>query len=42
MTNQLIYCDINEKIKNLFDYFSIKTMLNFRTQKKFRRRLKQN
>ena len=42
IVNQLIYCNIDEKIKNLFNYFSIRTMLNLWTQKKSRRRLRQN
>jgi hypothetical protein len=42
IANRLIYYNINKKIKNLFDYFAIKTILNLRTQKKLRRCFKQN
>ena len=34
-TNQLIYCNINKKIKSLSNYLLIKTILNFKTQTKF-------
>ncbi len=34
MMNKLLYCNINEKIKNSFKHFFIKITLNFKMQEK--------
>ena len=35
ITNCLIYCEIDKEIKNLLNYLLIKTILDFKLQKKF-------
>lgn len=42
ITNRLIYCEIDEKVENLLDYLSIRTVLDLRPWKKSTCRLRRN
>ena len=42
VADRLIYCEINNEVKNAFDYLSMRTVINLRAQKESQRHSRRN